>query len=97
MDGVDAERRTRNLHTMTNTSKRPRDANQLAKLMIDIATGETDQALPPSTKDPKAVSRGQKGGQKGGPARASRMTPEERSQAALKAVRARWDRRSSSS
>jgi hypothetical protein len=33
---------------------------------------------------------GKKGGKKGGPARAAKMTPEERSESARKAVTARW-------
>lgn len=33
---------------------------------------------------------GKKGGKKGGPARAARMTPEQRSESARKAVEARW-------
>ena len=33
---------------------------------------------------------GRRGGLKGGPARAAKMTPEERSEAARKAVKARW-------
>jgi hypothetical protein len=33
---------------------------------------------------------GSKGGKKGGPARAAAMTPEQRSESARKAVRARW-------
>jgi len=33
---------------------------------------------------------GKKGGPKGGKARAARLTPEERSEAARRAVRARW-------
>ena len=41
-------------------------------------------------KDPAAVSLGRKGGLKGGPARAAKMTPEERSESARKAVTARW-------
>ena len=44
-------------HTMTDTHKRPRDPNQLAKAIIDIATGERDDA-PPNGKDPAAVQRG---------------------------------------
>lgn len=41
-------------------------------------------------KDPAAVALGRKGGLKGGPARAARMTPEERRESARKAVLARW-------
>src|SRR5829696_6194970 len=45
--------------------KRPRDPNQLAKLIVDIASGEVeDRELTPEEqgKDPKAVSRGRAGG-----------------------------------
>ncbi len=41
-------------------------------------------------KNPAAVALGRKGGKKGGPARAARLTPEQRSEIARKAVRARW-------
>lgn len=36
---------------------------------------------------------GKKGGKKGGPARAAKMTAEERSASARKAVKARWAKR----
>jgi hypothetical protein len=74
--------------------KRPRDPNQLAKLIVDIATGEVEDVsenVPAdSGKDPAAVALGRKGGLKGGKARAARMTPEERSEAAKRAAAARW-------
>jgi hypothetical protein len=41
-------------------------------------------------KDPAAVALGRKGGLKGGPARAAKMTAEERSESARKAAHARW-------
>lgn len=41
-------------------------------------------------KDPAAVALGRKGGQKGGPARAAKLTSEQRSESARKAVQARW-------
>jgi hypothetical protein len=41
-------------------------------------------------KDPAAVALGRKGGKKGGPARAAKLTPEQRSDSARKAVQARW-------
>ena len=41
-------------------------------------------------KDPAAVAPGRKGGRKGGPARAAKLTPEQRSESARKAVLARW-------
>ena len=42
------------------------------------------------SKDPAAVALGRKGGLKGGPARAAKMTPEQRRESARKAVLARW-------
>jgi hypothetical protein len=70
--------------------KRPRDPNQLAKLIVDIATGEVEDTPEDTGKDPAAVALGRKGGLKGGKARAAKMTAEERSDAAQKAARARW-------
>jgi hypothetical protein len=71
--------------------KRPRDPNQLGKLIVDIATGEVEDVPDHSGKDPAAVALGRKGGLKGGKARAARMTAEERSEAARRAARKRWD------
>lgn len=45
-----------------------------------------------SGKDPAAVSLGRRGGLKGGPARVRNMTPEQLSESARKAARARWGR-----
>jgi len=70
--------------------KRPRDANQLAKSVVDIATGEEGEIDNDSGKDPAAVSLGRRGGKKGGKARASALTPERRKQIAKKAAAARW-------
>jgi hypothetical protein len=70
--------------------KRPRDANQLAKLVVDIATGAATDAPADDGKNPAAVALGRKGGLKGGKARAAKMTKEQRSEAARRAARARW-------
>lgn len=71
--------------------KRPRDPNQLGKLIVDLATGEAEEEPPPDVgKNPAAVELGRKGGLKGGKARAAKMTPEERSEAARRAAKARW-------
>lgn len=68
--------------------KRPRDVNELARLIVDEATsGEPESD---DSKDPAAVALGRKGGLKGGKARAAKMTPEQRSEAAKKAADARW-------
>jgi hypothetical protein len=60
--------------------KRPRDPNQLAKLIVDIATGQVEdrEPTPEEGKNPAAVALGKLGGAKGRRARASRLTPEQR-------------------
>lgn len=70
--------------------KRPRDPNQLAKLIVGIATGEVVEPKPDDGKDPAAVALGRKGGLKGGAARAKKLTAEERSEIAKKAAKTRW-------
>jgi hypothetical protein len=72
--------------------KRPRDPNQLGKLIVDLATGEVEETPPEDPRDPAAVALGRKGGLKGGKARAEKMTAQERSESARKAARARWQR-----
>ena len=81
---------------MNKPPKRPRDLNQWAKRMVDIATGEvTDREPTPEEqgKDTAAVSLGRRGGLKGGRIRADRMQPERRSEIAKKAADARWAKR----
>jgi len=73
------------------TPKRPRDPNQLARRIIDIATGETPDRDPTPEeegKDPAAVALGKKGGT----ARATKMTQEQRAKQAHLAANARWKR-----
>lgn len=75
---------------MAKQLKRPRDPNQLAKMITDIATGEIADADDCAGKDPAAVARGKAGGAKGGPARAASLSPQDRHLAAQKAAQARW-------
>lgn len=74
--------------------KRPNDLNQLAKRMVDIATGESadnDASVQDgSGKDPAAVSLGRRGGLKGGKARAAKLDPDKRREIAKRAAAARW-------
>ena len=70
--------------------KRPRDVNQLAKLVVDLATGQASEVRLDDGKDPAAVSLGRRGGLKGGPARAAKLTAVQRHDSARKAARARW-------
>jgi hypothetical protein len=74
---------------MPDRSRRPRDPNQLGKLIVDIATGQVEDTASDG-KNPAAVELGRKGGLKGGKARAESMTPEQRSEAARKAAQTRW-------
>jgi hypothetical protein len=73
--------------------KRPRDPAQLAKLMIDIASGEVADQAPPRDdrgKNPAAVALGTLGGEKGGRVRAAKLTAPQRKEIAQKAASARW-------
>jgi hypothetical protein len=66
-------------------SKRPRDLNQLAKMIVKLATD--NEELP---KASRTVERARKAGGRGGPARAKALTPERRSEIAALAAQARW-------
>lgn len=70
---------------------RPRDPNQLAKLITEIATGEqVDRLVTDDGRDLAAVLLGRRGGLKGGKARAASMSSERRSEIAKKAADTRW-------
>jgi hypothetical protein len=69
-------------------SKKPADLNRLAAAIVGDATDETPQ----EPKSPQ-VRAGRIGGQRGGKARAQRMTAEERSEAARRAAESRWSQR----
>jgi hypothetical protein len=76
---------------MAKTPKRPRDPNQWAKLIVDLATSNaTEVASIDTEKDPNAVALGRKGGLKGGKARAKKLTVEQRKEIARKAAKQRW-------
>ena len=70
---------------MTRTPKRPRDPNQLAKMVVDLATGEVGDAdrLGPHEG---AAAHGRVGGLIGGQARAQALTPRRRSEIAQQAA-----------
>mgnify|MGYP001240467670 CR=1 FL=1 len=79
---------------MTKQPPRPRDVNQLAKHIADLATGDATDPSPDDGKNPAAVELGRLGGLKGGKARAANLSDEQRSEIASKAARARWNRES---
>lgn len=66
---------------------------ETARRVFLESIGEAPKTPPPSErveKNPIAVRRGRKGGKKGGNARAAKLTPEQREQAAQLAAEARW-------
>lgn len=81
---------------MPDRSRKPRptDLNRLAASIVREATDE-DRDAPPldDGKDPAAVALGRRGGLKGGKARAAKLSPEDRTEIARLAARARWDKR----
>jgi hypothetical protein len=74
--------------------KRPRDPNQLAKLIVALSVGDAEEPVAPppddTGKDPAAVALGRRGGLKGGAARAKSLSAKRRKEIALKAAKARW-------
>ena len=74
---------------MLKRPPRPRDPNQLGKLIVDISVGAVEDSVPTpeeESKDPAAVAMGRKGGA----ARARNMTPERRAEITRKAAERRW-------
>ena len=74
---------------MNHKAKRPRDPAQLAKFIVDVATGEIEDRAPTPEeqgKDPAAVAMGRKGGA----ARAAGLSARRRKEIAKKAARTRW-------
>jgi len=72
--------------------KRPRDPNQLGKLIVDLSVGEADDSknMPDeSGKDPAAVALGKKGGA----ARSAALTKKRKAEIAAMAANARWRKR----
>ena len=70
----------------------PDDENVAAKSVVDrvIATTEDDADPPSPKKNPAAVALGRLGGKKGGPARAAKLSAEQRREIAKRAAEARW-------
>jgi hypothetical protein len=71
-------------------NKKP-DFTQIAFRVAQKAAHLEPPVEEPEPLSPKAAA-GRKGGQKGGKARAIKLTPEERRESARKAAQARWKR-----
>lgn len=74
------------LRVMTDKPKRPKDANQLARMIVGIATGDIDDS------PVKKADAQRRGGLKGGKARAESLSAEDRKAIAQKAAQARWNK-----
>ena len=88
--------------------KVPTDINQLGKFIVDqtttspqetsfenILSSEIAQKAIAEGKNPIAAYLGQRGGQKGGKARAESLTPKKRKEIAQKAAKTRWAKKES--
>lgn len=91
---------------MPNRSRKPKRDHDFATVafrVVQEATGETEPAqaepqepeMTPEERHAAAVALGRRGGKVGGKARAAKLTPEQRSEAARKAAEARWSKRDS--
>jgi len=69
--------------------KRPRDFNELAKLVVDIASGEVADTVSPKMRVEE--SKGRAGGLVGGKARALSLTSTRRREIAQKGAKCRWN------
>ena len=71
--------------------RRPRDSNQLAKLIVDLSTG--DAGVADVTDKQQAISAARsKSGQRGAEARKTSLSPDQRTAIASVAAAARWKR-----
>lgn len=79
---------------MRKRSSTKKDINTVVKSLVDLVTGnpvtEDISPIAKKEKNPAAVLLGRLGGQRGGKARAAKLTPEQRSEIARKAARSRW-------
>lgn len=70
---------------MAMRPKRPKDANQLAKLIVALSTGEQTDPLPS-----RRAASGRAGGLKGGKSRMAGLDARQRSELGKKAAAKRW-------
>ena len=79
---------------MPKRSSKQKDPSEIARHVLDVVVPDAEGPPadePKPEKNPAAVALGRLGGQKGGPARAAKLTAEQRSAIAKKAAKARWD------
>ena len=69
------------------------DVNVLVTSIVGQSTGEPIPTSDEPLKNIHAVALGRLGGKRGGPARAEKLTSEQRKEIARKAAKARWAKR----
>lgn len=80
---------------MAKKRGKKRDFNEIAHSIVERATEPAkanESELNEDGKDAAAVSLGRRGGLKGGPARAKKLSKKRRSEIAKKAARVRWEK-----
>jgi len=81
---------------MPSRASNRRDFTQIAKAILDSATGEGPKVVPPGTppendtRNPHAVALSKLGASKGGKARKAALSPAKRKAIAKKAAAKRW-------
>jgi hypothetical protein len=75
---------------MAKKAKLPKDTNQKAKSIVDIATGNNEGTVSADEAKTAAQMLGRLGGLKGGKARAKALSAKRRSEIAKAAAAARW-------
>lgn len=81
---------------MPSRASNRRDFTQIAKSVVDAATGEGPRPVPPGTppendtRNPHAVALSKLGASKGGKARAERLSKKRKQEIAKKAAAKRW-------
>ncbi len=81
---------------MVKRSRMPRDMNQLAHRVVELATtdaGREEEFSAGMTLSEAAAAMGRMGGLKGGPARAKKLSATRRKAIARKAAKTRWNKR----
>jgi hypothetical protein len=76
-----------------SSKKLPKDPNQLAYEIVRLSTEESQAETPADDRSPisKYLSEiGKRGGLKGGPARAKKLSKKRRKEIAKKAAKSRW-------
>ena len=76
---------------MPKRSSKKRDINEKAFSIVQQATGQAESQQPKPEKNANAVALGRLGGEKGGKARAEKLSPKKRKEIAKKAAAARWN------